>query len=344
MRAVRIHEHGTVDALRYETDLPDLQPGSREVLVRIHACALNRLDLWVRNGVPAYQTPFPHILGSDIAGEVYEVGSSVRNWNVGDQVIVNPVISCGTCQWCKTGRDNLCEIFQVLGAHRAGGYSDFIVVPERNLHPKPKNLSFEEAAAVPLVFLTAWHMLINRAHMLPGEWVLVMGANSGVGSAAIQIAKMLGALVIATAGNDEKMERARQIGADEVVNHYHPEWHKHITEKSEGSRMDIIIEHVGEAVFDKCIKLLSKGGRLITCGATTGASAKVDLRYVYSRELNILGAYIGTNAEMKRFLEYVSSGKLVPIVDSVFPLEEAKAAQQKMESGDFFGKIVLKVD
>lgn len=344
MRAVRIHEHGAVDVLRYETELPDLQPGSREVLIRIHACALNRLDLWVRNGIPAYQTSLPHILGSDIAGEIVEVGMSVRNWHIGDQVILNPVVSCGTCQYCKTGRDNLCEIVQVLGAHRAGGYADYIVVPERNLHAKPKNLSFEEAAAVPLVFLTAWHMLIKRARMLPGEWVLVMGASSGVGSAAIQIAKMLGALVIATAGSEEKMERARQIGADEVVNHYDPEWHKHIIEKSEGSRMDIIIEHIGEAVFERCVKLLGKGGRLITCGATTGAKGNIDLRYVYSRELEIHGSYIGTNAEMKKLLEYVSRGKLTPVVDSVFPLEEAASAQEKMENRDFFGKIVLKMD
>jgi NADPH:quinone reductase-like Zn-dependent oxidoreductase len=344
MRAVRIHEHGTAEVLRYETDLPDLQPGSREVLVRVHACALNRLDIWVRNGIPAYQTPLPHILGSDIAGEVAETGTSVRGWHVGDQVILNPVVWCGTCRWCKTGRNNLCEMVQVLGAHRAGGYADYIVVPERNLHAKPTHLSFEEAAAVPLVFLTAWHMLVYRAHMLPGEWVLVIGANSGVGSAAIQIAKMLGALVIATAGNEEKMERARQIGADEVVNHYDPEWHKHITEKSEGSRMDIIIEHVGESVFEPCIKLLSKGGRLITCGTTTGANARLDLRYVFSRELEIHGSYIGTNAEMKRVLEFISAKKLMPVVDSVFPLEEARAAHEKLESRDFFGKIVLKMD
>lgn len=343
MKGIQIKEHGGAEVLRYEAKLPTPEPGSKEVLVRVKACALNRLDLWVRNGVPAYQTPLPHILGSDVAGEVEAVGVGVQNVKIGDHVVLNPIVSCGKCSFCKRGRDNLCENLQVIGAHRAGGYAEYIVVPERGVHPKPALLSFEEAAAVPLVFLTAWHMMVTRAKLQPGEWVLVMGASSGVGSAAIQIAKLMGAPVIATAGSPEKMERAREIGADEVVNHYDEDWFKQVKEKSEGSLMDVIVEHVGQAVFNSCVKLMAKGGRLVTCGATTGPTGEIDLRYIFSREIEILGSYIGTNAELKKVLSFVQKGHLKPIIDSVSPLKEAKAAHQKMESGNFFGKIVLQV-
>lgn len=343
MRAVRIHAFGGAEQLVYEESVPEPEVGAGEVKVRVRACALNHLDIWVRNGIPAYKTPLPHILGSDIAGEVAEVGEGVRGWGVGDTVILYPIVSCGKCRFCKMGRENLCQEVQVIGAHRAGGYAEYIVVPERNLLHKPANLSFEAAAAFPLVFLTAWHMLITKARLQPGEWALVMGGGSGVGSAAIQIAKLRGALVIATAGNEAKLERCRALGADFTVNHSDPEWHKQVRAATEGEGVDVVFEHVGQAVFDACIRLLNKGGRLVTCGATTGGAAQFDIRYVFSRELEILGTYIGTRAELEQLLPHMVSGRLQPIVDSVFDLREARAAHEKLESRDFFGKIVLHI-
>jgi len=343
MRAVRLYAFGGAEQLVYEEDAPEPQVGAGEVKVRVRACALNHLDIWVRNGIPAYKTPLPHILGSDIAGEVVEVGEGVRNWGKGDEVILYPVVSCGKCRYCKMGRENLCVEVQVIGAHRAGGYAEYIVVPERNLLHKPANLSFEEAAAFPLVFLTAWHMLMTRARLQPGEWTLIMGGSSGVGSAAIQIAKLRGAPVIATAGSDAKLQRCRELGADWVVNHNDLDWHKQVREATEGEGIDVVFEHIGQAVFDACIKLLAKGGRLVTCGATTGAEAKFDIRYVFSRELEIHGTYIGTRAELEQILPHMVQGRLHPIVDSIYDLRDARAAHEKLESRDFFGKIVLRV-
>lgn len=343
MRAVRIHEFGGADKLIYEESVPEPSVGAGEVKVRVRACALNHLDIWVRRGIPAYKTPLPHILGSDIAGEVVEVGEGVRGLGKGDEVVLYPVVTCGKCRFCKVGRENLCREVQVIGAHRAGGYAEHIVVPERNLLYKPSNLSFEEAAAFPLVFLTAWHMLMTKARLQPGEWVLVVGGGSGVGSAAIQIAKLRGALVIATAGGEAKRERCRELGADFTVNHSDPEWFKQVRDATEGEGVDVVFEHVGQAVFDTCIRLLTKGGRLVTCGATTGAEAMFDIRYLFSRELEIHGAYIGTRAELEQILPHVVMGRLKPIVDSVFDLREARAAHEKLESRDFFGKIVLRV-
>ncbi len=343
MRAVRLYEFGGADKLVYEESAPEPTVGAGEVKVRVRACALNHLDIWVRNGIPAYKTPLPHILGSDISGEVAEVGDGVRGWGKGDEVILYPVVSCGKCRYCKVGRENLCVEVQVIGAHRAGGYAEYIVVPERNLLHKPVNLSFEEAAAFPLVFLTAWHMLITRARLQPGEWTLVMGGGSGVGSAAVQIAKMRGALVIATAGSAPKLEQCRALGADFVIDHNDPDWHKQVREATEGEGIDVVFEHVGQAVFDACIRLLAKGGRLVTCGATTGGEARFDIRYVFSRELEIHGTYIGTRAELEQILPHMVHERLRPIVDSVYDLSDARAAHAKLESRDFFGKIVLRV-
>lgn len=343
MRAVRIHEFGTAEQLVYEESVPEPEPQTGEVKVRVHACALNHLDIWVRNGIPAYQTTLPHILGSDVAGEVVEVGMGVKNLRVGDTVVLYPILSCGRCRYCKRGRENLCMEGKVIGAHVPGGYAEYLVAPERNWLPKPPVLTYGEAAAVPLVFLTAWHMLITQARLQPGEWVLVMGGGSGVGSAAIQIAKLRGALVVATAGTDQKVEKTLELGADSAVNHTDPDWWRKVKEITEGEGIDVVFEHVGQAVFETCIRLLNKGGRLVTCGATTGSTAQFDIRYLFSRELEIYGAYIGARDELAKLLEYVQSGHLKPVVDSVFDLSEARLAHQKMESRDFFGKIVLRI-
>ncbi len=343
MRAVRLYEFGTADKLVYEESVPEPETQPGEVKVRVHACALNHLDIWVRNGIPAYQTPLPHILGSDVAGEVVEVGSGVKSLRPGDTVVLYPILSCRRCRYCKRGRENLCTEVKVIGAHTAGGYAEYLVAPERNWLPKPPSLSYVEASAVPLVFLTAWHMLMTQAKLQPGEWVLVMGGSSGVGSAGIQIAKLRGALVIATVGSEQKAEKARELGADAVVNHHDPEWWRQVKEFTEGEGIDVVFEHVGQAVFETCVRLLNKGGRLVTCGATTGATAQFDIRYLFSRELEIYGSYLGTRAELEHLLEHVEAGRLRPIVDSVFDLSEARLAHEKMESRNFFGKIVLKV-
>ncbi len=343
MKAVRLHSFGGVEQLVYEESVPEPAPQPDEVKVRVRACALNHLDIWVRNGIPAYKTPLPHILGSDVAGEVVELGEGVKDLRVGDPVVLYPILSCGKCRFCRIGRENLCNEVKVIGAHVAGGYAEYLVAPARNWLPKPPSLTWEEASAVPLVFLTAWHMLIERARLQPGEWVLVMGGGSGVGSAGIQIAKLRGALVIATAGNEAKMERARALGADAVVNHSDPEWWRQVKELTEGEGIDVVFEHVGQAVFESCVRLLNKGGRLVTCGATTGSTAQFDIRYLFSRELEIHGTYIGTRAELEHLLKYVERGLLKPVVDSVYELADARKAHEKLESRDFFGKVILRV-
>lgn len=343
MKAVRLHNFGGIDQLVYEESVPEPVPQHGEVKVRVRACALNHLDIWVRNGIPAYKTPLPHILGSDVAGEVVELGEGVKDLRVGDPVVLYPIISCGKCRYCRMGRENLCLEVKVVGAHGAGGYAEYLVTPARNWLPKPPQLTWEEAASVPLVFLTAWHMLIERARLQPGEWVLVMGGGSGVGSAGIQIAKLRGALVIATAGNEAKMERARELGADAVVNHNDPEWWRQVKDLTEGDGIDVVFEHVGQAVFEHCVRLLNRGGRLVTCGATTGSTAQFDIRYLFSRELEIHGTYIGTRAELEALLKHVANGRLKPVVDSVFDLADARKAHEKLESREFFGKIVLRI-
>lgn len=342
MKAVLFHTHGGADVLRYE-EAPDPILREDEVLVRVRACALNHLDLWVRRGLPGIKVPLPHIGGSDISGEVAAVGSLVTRCKERDRVVLSPGISCGQCQACFQGQDSLCRKYTIHGYMVDGGYAELVRTPASCVIPIPDHLDFITAAAAPLVFLTAWHMLVTRAALRVGEKVLVLAAGSGVGQAAVQIAKLLGAQVMATAGTDEKIEGAQALGADEVVNHRTGSILEKVRHWTAGRGVDVVFEHVGEATFEQSFKSLAAGGRWVTCGATTGYAAQLDLRHLFSKQITLLGSYMGGKGELLEVLKFVFSGQLKPVIDRVFPLSEARAAQERMESSSHFGKIVLAV-
>jgi NADPH:quinone reductase-like Zn-dependent oxidoreductase len=343
MKAVTISTHGESEVLRY-TNVSDPQIGAGEALVRVRACALNHLDLWVRRGLPGIAIPMPHILGSDISGEVAGVGSSVTNVKVGERVLLNPGISCGHCVHCLGGNDNFCREYTLFGYKVDGGYAEYIAAPAVNVVPMPANLTFEEAAAVPLVFLTAWHMLITRARLQPGETVLVLAAGSGVGSAAIQIAKSTGARVIATGGSELKLQKAKELGADEVLLHTIPNFSREVKRLTDRRGVEVVVEHVGDATWHESLASLAVGGRLVTCGATTGYEGKIDLRYLFGRHISILGSYMGGKAELFSVLDLLARGLVKPVIDTIMPLQKAADAHARLEKREQFGKIVLKVE
>lgn len=341
MKAVRFHQFGGIDRLVFE-EAPPPQAGPGEVVIAVKACALNHLDLWIREGIPAYRTRLPHIPGSDAAGIVSEVGAGVEGIAAGQPVIVAPGISCFRCAYCLSGRDNLCDSYRIFGAGTDGGYAEFAKAPALNMIPMPEGLSFEEAAAFPLTFLTAWHMLVTRAALRPGEDLLVLAGGSGVGSAAIQIGKWIGARVFATASSPEKLERAKSAGADVLIDYARDDFFREVKKRTEKRGVDVVFEHVGPATFSGSILSLAKNGRLVTCGATTGPRTELDLRYVFSKDLTILGAKVGTRSELIEVTRLIGEKKLKPTIDSVYPLSEAKKAQEKMRSRNLFGKIILK--
>ena len=338
MRAIRFHEHGTADVLRLD-EAPDPEPASGDVIVRVRACALNHLDIWNRRGVARIK--LPHILGADVAGEV--VASSANELPIGRRVMLQPGLSCGRCAACLEGRDNECPRYDVLGSQSDGGYAELVKVPIQNIIPLPDAIGFVEAAAFPLTFVTAWHMLVSRANIRPGEDVLVLGAGSGVGQAAIQIAWLHGARVFATAGNDEKLARAKDLGAYDVVNHHTQDVPAEIRRLTNNRGVDVVIEHVGEATWDRSLKCLARGGRLVTCGATTGYDARVDLRFLFTRQYSLMGSYMGTKAELLRAAHFFFAGQLRPAVDRTFALADAADAHRYLEEGKQFGKVVLEV-
>ncbi len=338
MKAVRIHEFGGPEVLRYE-DVPDPIPRKDQVLVRVKACALNHLDLWVRKGIPG--VTLPHILGSDIAGEVVESGEYVTGFKPGQRVLLAPMHFCNRCAHCLAGQQNLCPEFTCLGNAVEGGYCEFIAVPPAIVIPIPDSLDFNQAASVPLVFTTAWHMLVTRAKIRPGQTVLVLGANSGVGIAGIQVAKLFNATVIATAGDPTKMQRARELGADHVIDHYKQKISAEVKKLTNKEGVDIVMEHVGSATWEESLKSMKPGATLVTCGATTGPQVGIDLRFLFARQFSLLGSYMGTMGELHEVLKHVFNGKLKPVVDRTFPLSEARAAHEYMEKSQMFGKIVL---
>jgi NADPH:quinone reductase-like Zn-dependent oxidoreductase len=341
LKAIRFHQHGGPDVLRYE-DAPDPDLVAGEVLVRVRACALNHLDLWERSGLRKVQIPMPHISGSDVAGDV--VSSAAPDVTYGRRVMLQPGMSCGRCAECLSGRDNECAHYEVLGyRNHPGGYAEFVKVPVQNLIPIPDEIDYVHAAAFPLTFLTAWHMLMTRAQLKRGEDVLVLAAGSGVGQAAVQIAFLHGARVFATAGSDEKLERARALGAYEVIHHHKQDIAEEIKRLTNRRGVDVVIEHVGEATWPKSVRSLARGGRLVTCGATTGPAGSLDLAALFSKQLTIQGSYMGTKGELMRVARFFFSGQLKPVIDRCYPLADAAAAQQRLEESGQFGKIVLEV-
>jgi NADPH:quinone reductase-like Zn-dependent oxidoreductase len=339
MKAARFHEHGGPEVLRYE-DAPDppRQPG--RALVRVRACALNHLDLWQRQGIPGVRIPLPHISGSDVSGEVVDAGGG--EIAEGTRVLLHPGLNCGACRWCNEGRDSLCPSYDVLGLQSDGGYAERVSVPVANLVPIPDHIDFVQAAAFPLTFLTAWHMLVTLARVREKDDVLVLAGGSGVGQAAIQIARMHGARVFATSG-PAKIDRTLALGAEAVFDHYATDFGRDVREATGGRGVDIVVEHVGEATWDRSVRSLANGGRLVTCGATTGRKAALDLRHLFARQLSLLGSYMGSRAELLQAVPHFFSGTLNPVVDVVLPLAEAAEAHRRLEARAQFGKIVLEV-
>jgi len=325
----------------HDEEVPDPEPDPGEALVRVRACALNHLDLWQRRGLPRITIPMPHIPGSDVAGEVAAPASRLA---VGTRVMLQPGVSCGRCEACLSGQDNECPRYEVLGyLNHPGGYAEYVKVPLQNLVPIPDHLDFVTAAAFPLTFLTAWHMLIACAGLRRGEDVLVLAAGSGVGQAAIQIAVLHGARVFATAGSAEKLERARSLGAHEVIHHHEQDIVEEIQRLTNRRGVDVVIEHVGEATWARSVRSLARRGRLVTCGATTGANGTLHLRALFAKQLTIRGSYMGTKGELLRAAPFFFAGQLKPVVDRTFPLEQAALAQRRLEESGQFGKIVLVV-
>ena len=342
MRAVRINEHGGPEVLRLEeVDTPRIR--ADEALVRVRASGMNHLDLWVRNGVPGHKFPLPITPGCDVAGVVEEVGEVARGFAKGDEVVLSPGVACGACRECLSGRHSLCRCYGILGETRDGGNAEFIAVPSVNLIRKPENLSFVEAAAVPLVFLTAWHMLVARAGIRPGDQVLVHAGGSGVGSAAIQIAKLHGAEVITTASSDEKLAKAAQLGADHLVDYVREDFAKAVRALTGKRGVDVVFEHTGEATWKGSLACVARGGTIVTCGATSGFLAESDLRIVFFKQVSILGSTMGSMGEVLDVMGHVAAGRLKPVVDRTFDLSEVREAHAYLARREQFGKVVLTV-
>ena len=340
MNAVVFDRTGGPEVLEVR-EVPDPRPAADEVVLDVKACGMNHLDLWVRSGALGLEIEMPHILGSDVVGIAREVGAGVRHVKPGDKVLVLPVLSCGTCPQCLAGDDHLCRFYDLVGRKRNGGYAERVAVPGANCLSYPENLSWEQAAAVPVVFLTAWHMLVTRAKLAPGEDCLVIGAGSGVGSVAVQLARMLGARVIATAGSDAKLARAKALGAHDVVNHRAADVAAEVRRLTGRKGVEVVFEHVGGPIFEQCVAALARNGRLVTCGATIGNRVSLDLNVLFGRHLTLLGSWMGRKSELVRALEFVRDGRLVPVVDTVLPLEKAREAHARLDSGQTFGKVVL---
>jgi NADPH:quinone reductase-like Zn-dependent oxidoreductase len=337
VKAVRIHQHGGPEVLRLE-EIPPPRPAPGQVLVRIRAASVNHLDLFVRRGMPGIPVEFPRILGSDAAGEVLEDGGG---WKAGDRVLVNPGSSCGRCRFCVGGDPSMCPQYRILGEHLDGTYTQQIALPPEQLLPLPEGLSFEQGAALPLVFMTAWRMLVSRGRLRPGEVVVVLGAGSGVGSACVQIARMAGCRVIATASSPEKRDKALALGADEVLDSRSPELARQVRRLTGGGGADVVVDYVGKDTWPSSLKALRNGGRLLTCGATTGYDAQTDLRHIFYRQLEVIGSTMGSSKDLSEVLEGVRRGLLRPVVDRVLPLEEAAEAHRLLAERRVFGKIVL---
>jgi NADPH:quinone reductase-like Zn-dependent oxidoreductase len=340
MKAVLIRRHGGYEALEI-AEIPPPIAGPGEVLVRVRAAGMNHLDTWVRRGMPGVVVPLPMIPGSDAAGEIVALGPGVQGVAVGDRVFVSPGFSCGRCVACLSGEEPLCKDYGILGEHRNGTQAELIALPAASVLPLHEGLSFEEGAAFPLVFLTAWHMLVTRARVRVGEDVLVHAAGSGVGTAAVQIAKLHGARVLATVGSDDKAAKVRALGADEAINYRTSDFQEE-TRRLTGRRgVDVVAESVGQETWAGSLRSLARGGRLVTCGSTSGYEAKTDLRHVFFKGLSILGSTMGSRGELLRLARFIGERRLRPVIDRVLPLERVAEGHRAMAERSLFGKIVL---
>ncbi len=341
MQAVVVEEHGGPEQLKLR-DRPEPEPGPGEVLVRVEACAINHLDIWVRKGVPGHKFPLPIIPGCDGSGVVAGLGAGVTSLAEGDRVLLAPGLSCDACVMCRSGKDHLCRRYGIFGETRDGTCAPFVIAPIRNVLPLPRNLSFEESAAIPLVFLTAWHMLVERAELREGETVLIQAAGSGVSSAAIQIAKLWNARVIATSSTEEKLQRARELGADATIDYSKQDFQEEIKKITGKAGVHVVFEHVGGETFEKSLRCLGRAGRLVTCGATAGATVRLDLRPLFFKSLSVLGSTMGSRAELHQILRHVAAGRLKPVVDRVLPMKDIAEAHSLIENRKVFGKVVVR--
>ena len=340
MKALAFHEHGGLDRLRYQ-DVPDPAIGPADVLVRVRACALNHLDLFVREGLPGFRLPLPFWTGCDIAGEVAQVGAAVRDVTVGDRVAVNPNLHCGRCEFCERGEQSLCVTYGILGEHVHGGLAEYVKVAGDKVLKLPAHVKYEDAAAFILVNMTAWRMLVTQARLRAGEDLLVIGVGGGVSSTAVQIGKLCGARVWVTSSSDDKLARARELGADECINHAREDWARVVWEKTGKRGVDVVLENVGAATWKGSLRALAKGGRLVTCGATSGPIGETDIRVVFWKQVSIIGSTMSSNAEFHDVMRELFRGRLRAIVDTVMPLVEGADAQRRLAEGKQFGKIVL---
>lgn len=346
MIGVGIHHHGGPEVLEI-LDLPVPDPGPGEVRIRIKAAALNHLDIFVRKGIPGLRLAYPHILGSDASGEIDALGDGIEGvypFQVGDPVVVNPSLSCLHCRFCKAGEHSLCENYKILGEHVSGTYTQYLVVPAINLKRFPREkMDFEHAAAGILTYLTAWRMLVKRGKLAPGERVLIQGIGGGVAQACLHIARLIGAEVWVTSGSSWKLEKALEEGASWGVLYTDKDWDRQVWIQSNKQGVDVVVDCSGQATFSRSLRLLRPGGRLVTCGATTGPEATIDIRYIFWRQLSIIGSTMSNMAEFEEITDLIFAGKLPVVVDRVFPLEKAAEAHRYLEGGNHFGKVVLQI-
>ncbi len=340
MKAIRFHEHGGPEKLCYE-EVPDPRPGPGEVLIQLRAAALNHLDLFCRNGLPG--VVLPHIGGADGSGIVVATDDGSQDPPIGERVLINPGLSDGVCSYCQAGEHSLCDRFKILGEQVDGTFAEYVVVPRENVMRIPDFLDFAAAAAYPLVTLTAWRMLMTKAQLRPGETVLILGVGGGVSSAAVQIAKLAGARVFATSGSDAKLERAQRLGADVTINYREKDFSREVWMMTDKRGVDVIVENVGQATWPGSIRALAKGGRLVTCGATSGPKPDEDIRRIFTKQVTIMGSTMGNRREFATIVALLAAGALKPLVDTTLPLAQAAEAQQALEQAEQFGKIVLTI-